>query len=327
MSYTVNKFNDKPGYTNKADGTRSYSVKYIVESTTANDLNIHAARKATGMPVAGSAYEYDSGVFLSTVSVDDVKFTDSKTIFYFNAEYEIPTGGGGEPGGDDPLNQPVKVTYGNVKYQVPFDMAYKSTDAQGSPTEPVVNTAGQKFDPPAVKMKINSLISLQYNVRIFRQEWQEIYTDTINLSAVNILGSVIPVNCARINELTATNAFDSDGKEYWQVNVSIEKSKTPFTVNLLNQGFMALNSTGILDNIYVFSDADAVAPALKSVIQCKSDFANTKQLIADGLLEPVQEPQKLDENGQVSETPLYTSFKQNYSADWSPLLIPKRTTR
>ena len=324
MSYLVSKFNDKPGYSNKADGTRVYNVKYIVESSTPNDLNIHAARKAVGMPAPAAKYEFDPGVFNAAITLDDIKFASNRTLFYFNVEYAPQELSTQTDTSEDPLKQKPKVSYGTVKYQVPFDLAYAEGDTQGNPSAPVVNTAFQKFDPPPVKLKINRLVTIQYNVRIFREEWTDDFIDTVNESKISILGANSAIGCARINDLNASNAFDSNGREYFQVTVVIEKSKEPFKPKFLSQGFMALSSEGILDNIYIFTDPDA-GTGLKSVIQCKSDFANVKQLIVDGLLEPVQEPHKLDEDGKLlfSGDPVYVEYQQNWLADWSPLLIPK----
>jgi hypothetical protein len=324
MSYTANKYNDKVSYTNNADGTRSYGVKYIVESTMVNDHNIHAARLAAGMPARGAAYPYDPGVFVSNITLDDVKYSADKTIFVFNVEYGVQEGTTQKPGEDDPIKQPPKTSYGTVKYQVPFEKAYQPGDTQGNPTKLVVNAAGKKFDPSAVKMKINSLISIQYNVRIFRLEWLATYIDTINRSAVTILGVPVAAYCARINDLNAANAFDSNGREYWGVNISIEISNEVFIVYLLNNGYMAKNAagTGVPDNIYIYSKG-AATPEIK----CKCDFADVENKIADGTLTPVGEPHLLAADGKllaVGETPVYLPFQQNWDIDWSPLLIPKK---
>ncbi|MFA6451721.1 MAG: hypothetical protein WCX65_19775, partial [bacterium] len=164
MSYTVNKVPGNTSYTNKADGSRTYAIKYLVESTTVNDVNIHAARKASGMPTVGSAYVHDPGAFAQEAVLDDIKQAVDKTIFAFTVDYQPKEGGGGssETQSEDPTKQPPKISSASVKYQIPFIKGYKAGDVQGTPTQPVLNLCKQKYDPPAVALKINSLMSIQY---------------------------------------------------------------------------------------------------------------------------------------------------------------------
>lgn len=324
MSYTVNKAPGNPSYTNRADGSRVYAIKYIVESSTVNDVNIHAARKAIGMPNRGDAYIHDPGAFAQEAVLEDIKQAVNKTIFAFSVDYQPMEGGGGGSltQDEDPTKQPPKISYGNVKYQIPFIKGYKAGDVQGTPTQPVLNLCKQKYDPPAVALKINSLMTIQYNIRVFKHEWIRKYVNTINKNEITICGVVNPVLTARINELSASNSFDSNGKEYWQVSITIESSDEKFITSIAEMSYMAFNDNGDLDNLYVYADPDNNT----AEIQCKSDFGNLKQLIADGLIEPIQNPHNLDADGYVAApgaATIYTDYQQCFDIDWSPLLIPK----
>lgn len=322
MSYIVNKAPGSPSYTNKADGSRTYGIKYIVESTTINDVNIHAARKAIGMPVVGDAYVNDPGAFAQEAVLDDIKQAADKTIFTFSVDYQPREGGGGanETQSEDPTKQPPKIGYGNVKYQIPFIRGYKAGDVQGTPTQPVLNLCKQKYDPPAVAMKINSLMTIQYNVRLFRYEWIDQYIDTINRSPVVVCGVSMPQYKAKINDLSASNSFDSNGKEFWQVSITIESSTTKFLTSLLEQAYECYNAAGNLDHIYIW------AKLLSARTACKSDLTAAEREEDDKYITPVSEPKLLTSAGKLAAngaTPIYTDYQQCYDMDWSPLLIPK----
>ena len=124
MSYTVAKYEpEKPSYEN-AGQNRTYNIKYVVISSTQKDHDIHSARNASGMPANGTAYEYDSGVFVSRVSLDDMEYTDEGTLFFFNVEYSVSSASTLSLNSSSPINEPPKVNFGVVKYVVPFELGY-----------------------------------------------------------------------------------------------------------------------------------------------------------------------------------------------------------
>ena len=323
MSYTVAIKDDEIGYSNQ-NGKRSYSVKYIVESTTLNDLDIYSAQNATGMPSLGDAYTYDAGVFVANITLDERKdASGSKTVFIFTVDYQTSSSDLTlNQNSADPLSEPPKVSTATVRYQVPFEKAYKDGDSNGEPTEDVLNTAAQPFDPPATREIVHPVITIQYNSRSYNHSWIDDFVGTTNKSSITFVGKTANPNCARINDISASNNFDVNGDEYWTISVSIETSKEPFKRKLLSQGMMALNEAGSIDNIYVETDPDTSA----SIIKCKSDITGLVQKMKDGKAEPVSEPKLLDENGKIlaqDGTPYYIEKQGNFKASWNALNIPR----
>lgn len=320
MSYTVAKIKEDDFSFSKKGTERTYSVKYLIESTTVNDRNFLAASLASGMPQEGDKYDYDSGVFVSDISLDEVVFHASSTTFNFSVNYSTASGSTTSEAASNPLSAPPKISFGNARYQAPFTLAYDETGEYM--TKPVLNSAGMPFDPPAIREYVNTLINIQYNTRTFSGSWVRQFTNKINKNSISVAGISIAEKCGRINELGASNNFDEDGREYWTVNITIEASTEEFTHQLLDSGLMALNNNGDLDSIYVETDEANNA----SYIRMKSDISGLKQKLKDGTVAPVSEPKNLDGHGKIlaeGEDPVYLEFKGYYAIDWGTLNIPK----
>lgn len=323
MSYTVTRYFDSAGYT-KSSSNRTYNIKYIVESSTENDMDIHAAGNASTVPQLGAVYDYDSGVFVKTVTLDSHKFADDKTIFIFNVQYESGSSSSSDFGSANPLNDPPKITVGTAKYSVPFELAYQDGDAQASPSKPVLNSASQKFDPPMAIEQVNTVVTVQYNVRTFKGDWIQKFVNTLNSSSMTVVGITIPPCQGRINEIGASNNYDSNGNQYWTVSVAIEISGKSFRKSVLDQGAMALNAKSQLDIIYVETDDEGNATK-----KLKSDIENLKQKLKDGKAEIAPEPSLLNQAGGLlaqGADPKYISYRAFYETSWNSLNLPKKLT-
>jgi hypothetical protein len=326
MSYVVDKKYESMSYSDSPKG-RTYSIPYIVHSTTSYDKNIHAARSASGMPAIGSVYEYDSGVFVSSITLNEVNYVAAGTVFFFTVDYEY-SDGSLNTNSSSPLTEPPKVSFATAKYQVPFEKAYKPGDNQGSPSDDVLNSAKIPFDPPAVKDKVNTIVNIQYNKRTFSGSWIQQFTDTINSSSVSIAGISVPAKCGRINEIGASNNYDKDGNEYWTVSISIEISSEPFTRKILDQGMMALNDKGTIDAIYIETDSTNKTSTVKMKSDIAADILSGKDSTKSA--EPVSEPQRLDGSGKIlaqSAKSVYISKEGHFAASWGTLSIPLTSSK
>ncbi|HOD42309.1 MAG TPA: hypothetical protein PKL57_17285 [Candidatus Wallbacteria bacterium] len=326
MSYVVDKKYESMSYSDSPKG-RTYSIPYIVHSSTAYDRNIHAARSATGMPAIGAVYEYDSGVFVSSITLNEVSYGTAETVFSFTVDYEYSDGSLNTNSGS-PLTEPPKVSFATAKYQVPFEKAYKSGDRQGSPSDDVLNSAKIPFDPPAVKEKVNTIVSIQYNKSTFSGSWIQQFTDTINSSSVSIAGISVPAKCGRINEIGASNNYDENGNEYWTVSVSIEISSEPFTRKILDQGMMALNDKGTIDAIYIETDSTNKTSTVKMKSDIAADIISGKNTTKSA--EPVSEPQRLNGSGKIlaqSAKSVYISKEGHFAASWGTISIPRTSSK
>ena len=327
MSYKVDKKYDSSSYTDGTKG-RTYSIPYIVHSSTAYDRNIHAARSATGMPAIGAVYEYDSGVFASSITLNEVSYGTAETVFSFTVDYEY-SDGSLNTNSASPLTEPPKVSFATAKYAEPFEQAYNDTE-KGEPITPVLNSAGQPFDPPAIKDKVNTIVTIQYNKRTFNGSWIQEFTGTINASNVSVAGISVPANCGRINEIGASNNFDENGAEYWTISISIEISNTFFYRKILDQGMMALASNGKAEPIYILTDTVTKEsnPKLKSDVP--ANILRGSDQNATQFAEPTPEPVMLDGEGGILDSPgnaEYLTFWDNKAISWATLSVPKTSSK
>jgi hypothetical protein len=325
MSYKVDIRYESPGFTETSKGN-SYSIPHIVHSTTVNDRDIRSARNAIGMPVKGAVYLYDSGVFVSQVTLNEVSYAASETIFFFTVDYEFSDGSLNTNSGS-PLTEPPRVSFATAKYQVPFERSY-NTMKNGQPDTAVLNSAKVPFDPPAVKEKTNTIVTIQYNKRTFNGSWIQQFTDTINSSSVTVAGISIPKYQGRINEIGASNNYDENGNEYWTISVSIEISSEPFVRKILDQGMMALNDKGTLDAIYIETDATNKTSTIKMKSDIDADIISGTNKTKSA--EPVSEPQRLDGEGKLlaqSATSIYMSHAAHGGSSWSTLSVPKTSAK
>jgi hypothetical protein len=331
MSYTVNRQLEGFGGSFTSE-QRSYTIPYIVESSTKDDWDINAARKATGMPAIGSKLTQDSGAFCDNISLSGIEFGTDATKFTFTTTFATKQVGENNENSSDPLKTPPRISYGTVTYSRVMEAAYNTTagseDDQGDPTEPVTNSAGQPFDPPLMGVKVNSLVTIQYNNKNFGDDWIEGFVNTTNKSAVSVASKQIQANHGKIKEISAENNFKDDGTEYWSITVQIEISDEPFKRKVQDRGFSVYLSAGSpspdeVDPLWVVTDNDAGTSEVlkKSTI---SDFA-TK--FKNGTAEPVAEAQKLDGAGGIytgdANNAVYLEYQESFQKEWDTLNIPQ----
>jgi len=329
MSYTVQKYNAPLGFSSQGT-VRNYTVKYIVESTTEYDMNLRGALAADGMPQIGDAYEYDAGSFVSNhPELEEHSFLTGKTIWIFSVSYSSNSTMAGVSGYTDPTSEPPKITFGYVKYTIPFELSYKRGDSNGKPSKPVLTSSKCKYDPPATTEIVNGLINIQYNSRSWSPYWITEYINTINAVSVTVAGCSIDGGNGKINELGASSAYDTKGNLYWVISAQIETSKSGFKKKILDQCSMAYNSKNELDNIYVEMTVNEDGTKT-SVKKCKSDIAGTakefKTKLQNGLIEPANEPSLLDGHGKIlaeSANPVYNEEEAYYDTFWTALKLPK----
>ena len=66
------------------------------------------------MPAIGSVYEHDSGSFCKSISLSEVSYATSGTVFYFTADYE-PSDGSLNYNSSSPLTEPPKISFATAK--------------------------------------------------------------------------------------------------------------------------------------------------------------------------------------------------------------------
>jgi hypothetical protein len=215
----------------------------------------------------------------------------------------------------DPTTLKPVVNAGSVRRAEVLERAYKTdengnvTDKEGDPTDPVVNTMGDIFNPPVVIEYSNQVLSISRNLRTFDFDWITEFENTTNKSKVRIAGTSVEKNQAFMSQIRAVSALDNNGVTYYQVQYEIEISKRGFDKQLLNIGFKK-------------QDPDTAEPTSKVDIT----YSDIQDNPGDKADTPVSDPQRLTESGQVIVDPKDPSFyvvkKVYFPKKWTSLNIP-----
>jgi hypothetical protein len=220
-----------------------------------------------------------------------------------------------EPWNDRPYNVAIYAS----EVSRAFIKAYQSGDTFGSPSQAVLNTAGDPYEENIIEQ--NTILAFSYNLRDFDLDWIDNYTDTINLTDQTVCDKALTALNWRIRTLNANKqiVYDADGEEeysYWKVDVELEGSSKGWAKELMSRGLYFLSSG---DKCRIYTDGAGnfgTKAAMKT-----NDPEN---------YEPVDEPQKLKHDGSLwwdgtgAETTgaYYQTFYDKLPADWGGLSFP-----
>lgn len=229
--------------------------------------------------------------------------TDDRKRWRVTGEYEQTSVTFGQS--DNPLDQPTVALWGTVTDTVPVVSAFND---QGERKVPVVNSAGQPFDPPLTETRTRLVATIKYNSEDFNPSEANQFQESVNDAPV-IIGTIdVLERMAKIIEYSA-EPQEFEGIFYWAVTIKIEIN-TNQTLdeddNVVAQGF----DREVLDQgLFALNDDD---PA-KLV----------RMATGDG--EQVTEPLKLDGSGkklepQTADT-VFLPFKTNRQKDFSELRL------
>ena len=139
-------------------GKRSYTRAFKIDTDDILD-DAYAAGSAVGLPLIGDAYPSDLRAYCHSV---DIKCTDPWRGWVYTAQYRTndgsgsgtESGGGSNPNAPDPKkdqnpeNDTDGVSWSSEQYQVLATTGFLNN---AGARIPIVNTAGDPFDPAAVK--------------------------------------------------------------------------------------------------------------------------------------------------------------------------------
>lgn len=201
-------------------GGRSYTLVCRVE--TDNPLiGPRSAMMAVGVeagafyrfPLSGTAVEWDFAAYLTAIDAREVS-EDGKswdvTLSYSQTSPQDQaggSGGGAMPGAFilSPFNIKPSVQWGSETEDVA-----RTHDRDG---EPILNTAGDPFDPPILVPVSNPVATIQRNLTSYDGSWVGSYKDHVNKSPW--MG--YPPNTVLCRDITGESVHDTDWGWYWRV--------------------------------------------------------------------------------------------------------------
>lgn len=285
--------------------------------------------KQSQIPKIGTVHPDNDTIYLSSISVSEPLQGDEIK----SARYEVALNYARTKSNLENSNNqnvapwklpPYDISYAPVEYVVAFQKGYDySKDLNGSPSIPVLNSAGDPFEESTTKK--NTILRFTYNLEKFNPLWVGQYVDSINKNSISLLDISIPARKGKISTLAPSKQrqYDSNGTlqyVYWVIPVEIEISKEEWKKEIMQRGlfFKPLGSTEYKERIYKRVDGEAGANY------------GTKANTGTGSI-PCDVPQRLTATGDLldptgastSVTSIYASFNDKYQMDWKTLGFPK----
>ena len=291
-----------------SDGSKKLYRTYQIETTDPenDDEVVVLTASAGGLAVPR---KYDDHPTDGTMWCDTVTCSPFEDRVHWRAEVSYVRKPGGDQsvqgGSNDPWDMPAQVSYSIQKEQIALRSSYQTGDVRGAPTKPVVNSAGDPYNDPAMIDVAHLVIRIQRNEMNgnFNPNTLANYVDTLNDTTITIGGVTLTTHQGRIVNIAPTPAYTQDGEMYWQVTYEIlvdrDNSTDPHSFMILDQGFHKLSGTSKIDIL----DNNGVA---------------------------VKVAQKLDGAGQPKAFNDHTGHYDNFqgywssdSPDWFALKLPK----
>ena len=150
--------------------------------------------------------------------------------------YDANMAGGG--GAQNPLLMPIDVSWGLRDHEIVLD-----TDVNGLP---VINTAGDPYDPPIVIDDPRLVMTIVRNEAAFNVAWVLAYRNAVNADS---FAGFPPLACKVLN-ISSKSQWHQDAGWYYQTTYEFEfltaqidyDSQTGYRKNVVSQGFRAISS-------------------------------------------------------------------------------------
>lgn len=231
---------------NATEGKRSAIDEYqVVVGAVTDDPNV--VRTAVdpntnlAVPQRGDPYSpNDAGLLCKTVDIQQEHEVDFQA-YIVTCTFE--TGSGTTPTEtENPLDIPPRVRWGHIGQNEQIYL-----DRNG---EPIVNSAGQPFDPSIEDEIFDLLAIIQGNNAGFDPLFASQYMNAINSDSFSIRGQQVAPGVAKVIQFDADEAT-MNGIDYFAVTIGLrfrvdeEGGNTGWIRKILDNGTMALDADGI----------------------------------------------------------------------------------
>ncbi len=214
------------------EGVREYTKEFTVR-TDSDSTGAREVANASGLPRKGDVYFFGGETDIGALcwNVDPQQDSENQRVWRVTCRFSNDIKGsmgtplGGDPRYDveNPLDAPPEVVWSSWS-----ETEIVTRDRQGIP---ILNTAGQPFSPPLIRMRKRRMVTITRNEAFFPVGIDQEYTDTINADV--FYGW--PPKTARIDDITASAHF-AQAMLYWKVRYVIQFKKEHWLARVLNVG-------------------------------------------------------------------------------------------
>lgn len=208
---------------------RTYRRSFVVVT---DDEDDGAKTVREGLPVAiGNSFaagnDVDEGSFCvlirtQCVSADGLQWVATCEYGPYDAN-EKPA---------NPLERPIELSWDGAQFERIADI-----DADG---KPIVNSAGDLFDPPVTIDDSRPILSITRNERYFDPDLADMFRDAVNLD--EWFG--FPPETVKVAKLVARLTKDQDIGYFYVVSYEFAINRDGWVRKILDQGFRELNGDG-----------------------------------------------------------------------------------
>lgn len=203
------------------DGTTAIRIFTVLLD--GNDSTTEApfvAREATGIPDIGDSYPNRSFLFCSSVT----PIARTEKLFDIKVDYstvQLHLKGGGET--ENPLK---------VDPEVDWDFVVSSEAVDRDiHDKPIVNSAGEPFDPPPVEDVYDFVLRVSRNERSFNENHARTFKNTVN--SISFLGWPPKTACLKVYRGTRVVTGDY---EYWRVSYEVHFREDGWEKRIADKG-------------------------------------------------------------------------------------------
>ncbi|MEM9019935.1 MAG: hypothetical protein AAGC44_05170 [Planctomycetota bacterium] len=227
---------------------------------------------------------------------------DSRRLFLVTVTYEtINTesgSGGGGAQAPDPLNRPPDIAWGSNTYERVLEK-----DINGNP---IVNSAGDPFDPPLTQRLNVPAVEISYNQAGYNPDTYQPFVDSVNNAIITIAGmDDIDAKGAMLEKHRHRKLFEN-GTAYHRLTFNVEVAGS-YLREVLDRGWHRLPDGAAEEGHYLGNGV----------------FQKPEIMNADGV--KPNAPVLLNGAGQPlanGAAPVFRSFETRDALDWEPLSLP-----
>ena len=223
------------------DNSRTYAREFRVVT---DDPRYDPAEigSAAGIPLLWSRHPVDVVCFCDKISVKRLK--SSREVWTVTATYTNKVDEDDEPE-DNPLNRPWKLSWTSQAFTHVAHQGIKletvkadGTTILGRPARvegPIVNSAGDQFDPPVEIESSNWQFTAKKNVAVV-PAWLMGYRDALNDAQIQIAGIIFEEHELRINGMSIGEYTYENDVGFFPFEVQVAQKKETWVRDLLDQG-------------------------------------------------------------------------------------------
>jgi hypothetical protein len=227
---------EMPGLTGNLDErySREYQRQFLLKTDSLATLSIEV-RATTGVPRLYDSHPEDTGAFAYKLAVQQQ--TDDPFLWIVTVDYHTVAGDGKSDPADrqeNPLNRPAEVEWSFLKSSVAVTQQL-TLDAFGQPL-PIVNSAGDAFDPPIEIERSRPKLTITRNEPAFDPAIAFAYQDAV---ASDVFYGA-PAYYAKMDGIKGVRQYENK-IFFWKVTYEISFGVEPWIpLKILDQGYQYL---------------------------------------------------------------------------------------